>query len=158
MALTSVNFSNPFSCPFERSQFTFLANLLFPSIIIATCLGIGPDLMTLLQNDLRYEVFLSSLNQDILPVPFFTRRRRTTKRTKKSHRPAGHECRKLNMCACALSALWLCMMSWQKRKSNAVCRHVTLWPLLLVKVRNIFLNFDYDMIALATGILFSHMP
>lgn len=116
MALTSVNFSNPFSCPFERSQFTFLANLLFPSIIIATCLGIGPDLMTLLQNDLRYEVFLSSLNQDMLPVPFFTRRKRTAKGTKKSHRPAGHECWKLNMCACALSALWLCMMSWQKKK------------------------------------------
>lgn len=126
MALTSVNFSNPFSCPFERSQFTFLANLLFPSIIIATCFGIGPHLITLLQNDLRYEVFLSSLNQDMPRIPFF----RDEKNNKKEQKiaPAGRSRIECNLGRVSMRTAFFMIMYdvMTKRKSNAVCRHVTL--------------------------------
>jgi hypothetical protein len=62
---TSVSFSNPFSCPLDLSQLTFLANRRLPSIIMATCLGISPALRTLLQRFLIQLVFCLFLNQDI---------------------------------------------------------------------------------------------
>lgn len=64
---TSVNFSNPIKCPWARSMEFFWAYLLFPSIIKATCLGIGP-LFTIHSHREWYHAFLVSFSSVLIHV------------------------------------------------------------------------------------------